>query len=338
MIIKILSSTRLFCYLTLYFIFLLVIGTIAQKNLNPFYAQKEYFASYIFFLYNKIPLPGGLTITFLIILNLYIKIYKDKFKKNITSLIIHIGSFLLIFCGMILNTYIKEGNLLLYENEKNNYYNCTNKQIIKISHFTKSIQIKITKKNIIDKISLPFLFKITQNNKNYYLIKKNLINNKFISLNFNALSNVKNFFFDIYPKKNWYNINENLSIYKIFKYKNKKYYIQIKDKKYKLPFYISLHKFKKKNYPGTHISNKFKSIITIKNNKKNLNTTIKMNNPLKYDGYTFYQTAFIEKDKIKATILTIVKNKFSFFPYIASSIICFGLLINIINRRYICTK
>jgi cytochrome c biogenesis protein ResB len=129
-----------------------------------------------------------------------------------------------------------------------------------------------------------------------------------------------------------YMLYENINFLKKIKYKNKKYNIIEKKKIYTIPFYINLYKFNKKNYPGTKIANKFKSIITINENNKIINTKITMNSPIKYKGYTFYQTAFIEKEKKKATILTIVNNKTSNITYIACIILCLGILINLKKR------
>jgi hypothetical protein len=114
LIIKKLSSTELFCYLIIYFSLILIIGTISQKNMGLLYAQKTYFTSYIILINKTIPIPGGLVIIYTIFLNLFFKLYNDKFKNDIGTMIIHIGSFLLIISGLLANTYNFEGNLLLH--------------------------------------------------------------------------------------------------------------------------------------------------------------------------------------------------------------------------------
>ncbi len=57
---------------------------------------------------------------------------------------------------------------------------------------------------------------------------------------------------------------------------------------------------------------------------------IEMNSPLRYRGYTFYQTSFKENENSQATILTVVKNSGQLFPYIASIVIVFGLMLHLI--------
>ena len=51
-----------------------------------------------------------------------------------------------------------------------------------------------------------------------------------------------------------------------------------------------------------------------------------MNNPLRYAGLTFYQASF-EPGNDKVTILQVVRNPSWLLPYIACSLMTFGLLL-----------
>ena len=59
---------------------------------------------------------------------------------------------------------------------------------------------------------------------------------------------------------------------------------------------------------------------------------IKMNEPLRYKGYTFYQASFIEGKLKDTSVLAVVKNYGRLFPYISSIIMCFGLLVHMILK------
>ncbi|HFL8794865.1 MAG TPA: cytochrome c biogenesis protein ResB [Candidatus Azosocius sp. HAIN] len=327
-IIEKLSSTKLFCLLIIYLIFLIIIGTISQKEMGLIYSQKKYFSSYIILIENIIPIPGGFTIFILISINLLLKIYVNGLKNNISFIFIHIGALILIISGIFSNINNKEGNILLYENEKTNQYININKFNLLFYNKKKYIIIKNEK---IYNNKLPFLIEKKKNLKNFFINKKK-IKKKYILLKIILNNKIKNIFLNIISTQQINIFFENTSFSKNIKYKNKKYNITIENKKYKIPFYINLHKFKKKNYPGTNISNKFESIITIKTNKKIINTKIKMNKPIKYKKYIFYQTAFIEKENKNATILTITKNNISFIFYISSILICIGLIINLTKK------
>ena len=59
---------------------------------------------------------------------------------------------------------------------------------------------------------------------------------------------------------------------------------------------------------------------------------IKMNEPLRYKGHTFYQASFIEGKLNDTSVLAVVKNYGRLFPYISSIIMCFGLLVHMILK------
>ena len=54
-----------------------------------------------------------------------------------------------------------------------------------------------------------------------------------------------------------------------------------------------------------------------------------MNEPLRYKGYTFFQSSFIEGPEGETTVLAVVKNYGRLFPYISSIIMCIGLLFHL---------
>ena len=69
----------------------------------------------------------------------------------------------------------------------------------------------------------------------------------------------------------------------------KEYYIQLRRKRYALPFSLRLDDFTKEVYPGTEIAKSFESMITIKPLGGERKVRVYMNNPLRYKGYTFFK-------------------------------------------------
>jgi hypothetical protein len=57
-----------------------------------------------------------------------------------------------------------------------------------------------------------------------------------------------------------------------------------------------------------------------------------MNEPLRYKGYTFYQSSFEQRDGIEVSVLNVVKNTGRFFPYLSCLVIFCGLLLHFILR------
>lgn len=65
---------------------------------------------------------------------------------------------------------------------------------------------------------------------------------------------------------------------------------------YPLGFQVKLEKFQVLRYPGSDSPSAFESFVTVTNEKTGakFDTKIHMNNPLDYEGYTFYQSSYQE--------------------------------------------
>jgi hypothetical protein len=72
------------------------------------------------------------------------------------------------------------------------------------------------------------------------------------------------------------------------------YFVAFVRKKYELGFEISLKKFKMQNYGGSLLPMSYESTITV--NGKN-SQVIAMNEPLKYNAYTLYQSSFEQNER-----------------------------------------
>ena len=55
-----------------------------------------------------------------------------------------------------------------------------------------------------------------------------------------------------------------------------------------------------------------------------------MNQPLRYKGYSFYQSSFDQRANTEVTVLNVVQNKGRLFPYIATLIIFIGIVLHLI--------
>ena len=114
---------------------------------------------------------------------------------------------------------------------------------------------------------------------------------------------------------------------------NKKYIISLRPARTYLLFYLELIDFKKTYYPGTEKVKSYQSVVNIVEGQIKQRRVIKMNQPLRYKGYTFYQSSFIEENNLETSVLAVVKNVGRAFPYLSSLIICIGLLIHIFYSR-----
>jgi ResB-like family len=112
-----------------------------------------------------------------------------------------------------------------------------------------------------------------------------------------------------------------------FQHAGRSYVIAMRFKRSYKPFTLTLQKFSHDKYSGTEIPKNFSSRIRLETpaGKEDREVLIYMNNPLRYDGFTFYQASF-EPGNDKVTVLQVVRNPSWLIPYIACSIMTLGLL------------
>lgn len=108
----------------------------------------------------------------------------------------------------------------------------------------------------------------------------------------------------------------------------KKFELGLRFKRSYKPFSMELIEFKHDRYLGTNTPKNFSSKIKLMGDTNNdyRETLISMNNPLRYDGETFYQSGFLPNDK--GTILQVVRNPGWLMPYLSCVIVSLGMLIH----------
>ena len=70
-IIKILRNPKIFSVTIVWLMILVILGTLAQRDMGLFAAQQRYFSSYIIWLFGFVPAPGGRFTMMVILINLY---------------------------------------------------------------------------------------------------------------------------------------------------------------------------------------------------------------------------------------------------------------------------
>jgi hypothetical protein len=106
------------------------------------------------------------------------------------------------------------------------------------------------------------------------------------------------------------------------------YLLAMHPRRYYLPYSITLKKFSHDVYPGTQIPKNFSSLVHISNPAKGeeRDVLIYMNQPLRYEGKTFYQASFGKGDTL--SVLQVVSNPGWLLPYISCVLITLGLLVH----------
>lgn len=98
------------------------------------------------------------------------------------------------------------------------------------------------------------------------------------------------------------------------------------------PYRIELIDFRHDRYVGTGVAKNFSSLVRVKSFSEtgavieDREVTIKMNQPLRYGGETYYQGSF-EPDNERVTILHVVRNPAWLTPYLACTLVGLGLIV-----------
>jgi len=112
-----------------------------------------------------------------------------------------------------------------------------------------------------------------------------------------------------------------------FDFEGTRYDLGLRFERTYFPFTMQLEDFRFDRYPGTNKPRNFSSDVIIDNPEtgENRKALIYMNHPLRYGGYTFFQSSFANNET--TTILQVVRNPGWLLPYIAVGLVGLGMLV-----------
>jgi len=344
--LKSLSSLNLFFWSVLWLMLILTVGTIDQKNIGLFESQEKYFSS-LFFSFKGIPVPSGGIVILIMSLGLLSQlIFKTNFKnkRSLGITLTHLGAVLLLSGAFITKFTAIEGSMVIPEGQTISFMQDYKKIdfILRDSADGKTV-LSIEQKKILPEKNYSFngsTIRFTQNLENCELVPRGGGDGKFKGMaaqfSFRKLpisaENTACTEFAVIEE-------ENKAVYGIFQFMpkeqtlligGKKYIAELRHHRINLPFSLKLIDFEKKFHQGTMISRSFKSEVLVIEGMRETRHLIEMNSPLRYKGYTFYQSSFSENANGEITELSVVKNAGQIFPYISSIIICIGLLVHLL--------
>ncbi|MCK6457892.1 MAG: cytochrome c biogenesis protein ResB [Phycisphaerae bacterium] len=113
------------------------------------------------------------------------------------------------------------------------------------------------------------------------------------------------------------------------------YRLTLRNREYRLPFSVQLEKFERETYPGTNQAAMFASHVTVRDSARSepLRRTIQMNQPLRYGGYTFFQSGFEQRGSLSASILTVSRDPGKWTVYGGFLFVTAGVVWMIIAKR-----
>ena len=354
-IYKIISNPKIFVYTVLWLMVLVFFGTIAQKDIGLYASQMKYFSTYYFILFDYIPLPGGRLTLIIMTVNLASSLFKKNLwkMKKVGVIILHIGGLLLLVGGGVTAQFSSEGNMVINEGENVDFVDdyqrmelclvnisledsleyivfddelLSEGQIINYERLGVKIEIisRIENTRIQNRVTLgDSIYKGFL--KEFVLLpkepdKENTQNRPSIIFRVRGSDNNSDGIYGLFLGQ------RDLDI---FDFKENQYFTEFRRERSYLPFSIELLDFKKVLHPGTNVAKSFSSEINLIESKVPRRVLIQMNEPLRHQGYTFFQASFIEELDGEATVLAVVKNYGRLFPYISSIIMSIGLLVHL---------
>jgi hypothetical protein len=120
-----------------------------------------------------------------------------------------------------------------------------------------------------------------------------------------------------------------------FTHEGRTYMLAMRLRREYLPYAFTLKKFSNDLYPGTDIPKNYSSLVQLVNpsRQESREVLIYMNQPLRYEGKTFYQASFGKNNTL--SVLSVVENPGWLLPYVSCVLVSLGLLVHfaIVLRR-----
>ena len=336
-------------------------GTLAQVHLGLFKAQNEFFRSFLIYWQPagasfQIPIfPGGYLIGTVLLINLmaaHLRYYQPG-KRKIGIALIHLGVVLLLFGQMLTDFLARESALHVRIGETRNYseadrayelavIDTTDKDFDKVVAIPCSVLVR---RGTVGNPEMPF----TVRSKSLYA------NSELTETQAAGFEPVKTtagfgagFWWRELPRVTamdrvdapsaiveitspqgslgTFLVSALLNQPQSFTFNNRSYEMLLRPERFYMPFSLRLMEFHHDKYPGTDIPKNFSSRVRLQNldNGENREVLIYMNNPLRYQGETFYQASYDPDDG--GSILQVVHNPSWLTPYFSCVMVGIGLL------------
>lgn len=352
-----LSSAKLLHFTLPVLMVYLILGTVAQKYIGLYQATNIFFAAPIIWVYDVFPLPGMPVIVAMIFVNLLFKIiFKSPWKKHNAGIILtHIGAMLLLLGGLFTALYSSEGYMDLVESETSaivsDYHD---REFVIVNEETNEVverydHAQLYEGQHIKFNTFPIDIKILEYCQNCEITARSeeektpAHQSMALHMKLVAKEKEKNdeenfagmaFSYSLGKFKQIHTILEEVPQHPRITIENVNYRFELRRAQRVLPFEVQLLDFKKENYPGTQMAKSYSSRVLIKDNGTSWESVISMNEPLRYKGYTFFQSSFARTQSGEdVSVLAVVWNAGRAFPYISGIVMCIGLLMHLFIRK-----
>lgn len=305
-----------------------------------------------------IPLPGAYLVSAVLFVNLFLGgiIRIRKGWKNIGVIIAHFSMVSLLVAGFVSHKYSKEGIMFVMQGDTSDYAQSYTEYTIEVCEI---IDGKKTKPYVVQPEylktlqagdvrtvefpDLPFDIKVSDWMRNSGIVKAPLDDANPLAIDGMALQekevvateeeNAAGCYVDVVPK------SADGKTTRLLLYgpvgdavtatvDGKIYGFTLVREVWPMPFRVRLEESEGEYYPGTRKPSSFMSVITRLAGGDEKKFTIKMNEPMRYGGYTLYQARWSGETERPQSGFAIVKNPSDQWPKYSLYISMLGLLIH----------
>lgn len=359
-----LASVRITLALIGLSMILVLVGTLAQVEIGTFAAQKAYFNS--FWIYGRWPLgvripifPGGLIIGFFWLLNLTAAFFVRFQWRNAGVFVTHLGLMLLMVGQFLTQTFAQETQLPLELGQTANYSESPRETELAIMDLSggptqKVISIPDSRLSRGGEISIPgsaFSVNVRQFYPNAAIqmasggaapaatqgigarISAERLPPVSSDDETNNVAAVVEIISDGKSLGTWL-VSAGLGAPQSFFSSGREYRLSIRPRRKYYHFSLTLKEFHHDIYPGTDIPRNFSSLVHLADplTHESRDALISMNNPLRFQGNTFYQASFGKEDRL--SVFQVVENPAWATPYLSCLLVTLGLAIQFLSHLF----
>ncbi len=336
-ILNFFTSPALIFWVMPWLMVLLVIGTISQRYIGLYEAEKLFFSAWWLW-GGPVPVPGVYTILGVLTLGLLAKLlFKTRWvKAQAGTILAHIGALTLLLGGLVTAFTAEEGYLTLIPDEVGRVVSDYHQRELVLYEEDKVVQrIPFEALKVGETISLnsgAFSLNMLNQCRNCkpVVTKDGRLSLQKVDLEKEDEANLSGITFELSLNETQHVLYEAIPRPIEFSVNDKNYKLLLTKANRLLPFAVKLNAFKKFSYPGSDTASEYESKVTIiEKSGLEWDQAIRMNEPLRTHGYTLYQSSFLEVNGQQASVLAVVKNSGFLFPYIASIIMALGLILQV---------
>ncbi|MBK1830109.1 cytochrome c biogenesis protein ResB [Verrucomicrobiaceae bacterium R5-34] len=305
-----------------------------------------------------IPLPGAYLVSAVLFVNLFLGgiIRIRKGWKNIGVIIAHFSMVSLLFAGFVSHKYSKEGIMFVMKGDTSDYAQSYTEYTIEVceivdgqktrpyvvqAEYLKTLEPGETRTFKFPE--LPFDIEVSDWMRNSTVVKAPLDDTNPLAIDGMALQsqevvpteeeNAAGCYVDVLPKSSDAKASRLLLYGPVgdavtATVDGKIYGFTLVREIWPMPFRVRLEESEGEYYPGTNKPSSFMSVITrLAENEEN-KFTIKMNEPMRYGGYTLYQARWSGETERPQSGFAIVKNPSDQWPKYSLYISMLGLFIH----------